>query len=156
MGSPPTMALRSRPCAAATPALRSKPCVATQTGPKGFKRNPLESCVFLLLEDRGFAGLRWTCFSSLDDRREVPPLRRFPRCGITTREKRLAVFHLLLGVTSERDLLAFTPCRSIPPRKKYKKPTETARLRSLKTAVKNGAEREVRDQRLESRGEGTA
>jgi len=36
------------------------------------------------------------------------------------------------------------------------KPTEKARLRCLKTAVKNGAEREVRDPRLESRGEGTA
>lgn len=34
--------------------------------------------------------------------------------------------------------------------------TEKARLRSLKTALKNGAEREVRDLRLESRGEGTA
>jgi len=34
--------------------------------------------------------------------------------------------------------------------------TETARSRCLKTAVKNGAEREVRDPRLESRGEGTA
>jgi len=44
VGSPPTLALRS------------KPCVATQTGPKGFKRNPLESCVFLLLEYRGCAG----------------------------------------------------------------------------------------------------
>ena len=52
--------------------------------------------------------------------------------------------------------LAFTPNRSIPPRKTYKKPTETARLRSLKTAVKNGAEREVRDLWLESRDEGTA
>jgi len=55
--------------------------------------------------------LGWTCFSGLSDRREVPPLRRSPRCGIPTREKRLAVFHLLLGVTSERDLQAFTPCR---------------------------------------------
>ena len=79
--------LRSRSCAAATPALRSKPCVATQTGPKGFKRNPLESCVFLLLIDRGFAGLEWTCFRYRSDSREVPPLRRFPRCGITTRVK---------------------------------------------------------------------
>ena len=103
--------LRSRSCAAATPALRSKPCVATQTGPKGFKRNPLESCVFLLLEDRGFAGSEWTCSSGHNDRREVPPLRRFPRGGIPTRVKRHAVFHLLLGVTSERDLLAFQPCR---------------------------------------------
>jgi len=40
-------------------------------------------------------------------RREVPPLRRFPRGGIPTREKRLAVFHLLLGVISERGLLTF-------------------------------------------------
>jgi len=62
----------------------------------------------------------------------------------------------LLGVTSERDLMAFTPNRSITPRKTYKKPTETARLRCIKTAVKNGAEREVRDLWLESRGEGTA
>jgi len=75
VGSPPTLALRS------------KPCVATQTGPKGFKRNPLESCVFFMLVDRGFAGLEWTCFSSLGDSREVPPLRRFPRCGIPTRAK---------------------------------------------------------------------
>jgi len=35
-------------------------------------------------------------------------------------------------------------------------PTETARLKCLKTAVKNGAEQEVQDLRLESRGEGTA
>jgi len=65
----------------------------------------LESCVFLLLEDRGCAGSGWTCFSSPAVRREVPPLRRFPRGGIPTREKRLAVFHLLLGVISERGLL---------------------------------------------------
>ncbi|MGO2462703.1 MAG: hypothetical protein ACTH8P_21170, partial [Ewingella sp.] len=34
--------------------------------------------------------------------------------------------------------------------------TEKVRLKCLKTAVKNGAEREVRDLWLESRGEGTA
>jgi len=34
--------------------------------------------------------------------------------------------------------------------------TETARSRCLKTAVKNGAEQEVQDLRLESRSEGTA
>jgi hypothetical protein len=59
----------------------------------------------------------------------------------------------LLGVISERGLLAFTPNRSIHKKLKI---TEKARLRSLKTALKNGAEREVRDLRLESRGEGTA
>jgi len=33
---------------------------------------------------------------------------------------------------------------------------ETARFKCLKTAVKNGAEQEVQDLRLESRSEGTA
>jgi hypothetical protein len=37
-----------------------------------------------------------------------------------------------------------------------KNPPETARLRCLQTALKNGAEQEVQDLRLESRSEGTA
>ncbi|STQ44718.1 Uncharacterised protein [Ewingella americana] len=89
------------------------------------------------------------------------------------------------GVTSERDLLAFTPCRfrwffgfapsplrgegreeewfkivlsaanltpalSLKRRGSKIKPTGKAQLKCLKTAVKNGAERMVRDQRLEA------
>jgi len=49
-----------------------------------------------------------------------------------------------------------TPALSLKRRGSKIKPTETARLKCLKTAVKNGAEREVRDLWLESRGEGTA
>jgi hypothetical protein len=49
-----------------------------------------------------------------------------------------------------------TPALSLKRRGSKVKPTETARLKCLKTAVKNGAEREVRDLWLESRGEGTA
>jgi hypothetical protein len=43
-----------------------------------------------------------------------------------------------------------TPALSLKRRGSKVKPTETARLKCLKTAVKNGAERTVRDQRLEA------
>jgi len=46
--------------------------------PRRRKRAPSGLPRFLLLEDRGCAGLEWTCFSSHCVRREVPPLRRFP------------------------------------------------------------------------------
>jgi hypothetical protein len=49
-----------------------------------------------------------------------------------------------------------TPALSLKRRGSKIKPIETVRLKCLKTAVKNGAEREVRDLWLESRGEGTA
>ncbi|WP_034790604.1 hypothetical protein [Ewingella americana] len=49
-----------------------------------------------------------------------------------------------------------TPALSLKRRGGKIKPTETARFKCFKTAVKNGAEREVRDLWLESRGEGTA
>ncbi|STQ44976.1 Uncharacterised protein [Ewingella americana] len=45
---------------------------------KARKRAPSGHPRFLSRVDRGCAGSEWTCFSDQDDRREVPPLRRFP------------------------------------------------------------------------------
>jgi len=72
-------------------------------------------------------------------------------------KERAGVRFATLSVESNHSSSLPSPLRGEGAKPKSKtNPTETARLKCLKTAVKNGAEREVRDLWLESRGEGTA
>ncbi len=126
--------------------------LAAHTGPKGFKRNPLESCVFCCWKIEASQGRNGHVSAATV---LVAKCRRLGGSRISGFEP--LVSNRSFGVTSERDLLAFQPCRFSGRLGGSKaKLTETARFRCLKTALKNGAEQEVQDLRLESRSEGTA
>jgi len=98
---------RSRSCAAAIP---PKPCVATQTGPEGASARPLDSRAFYCWKIEAAQGWNGhvsaaTVFAA--------KCRRLGGSRISGFEP--SVSNHSFGVTSERDLLAFTPNLSIPP-----------------------------------------